>query len=285
MKNELNNSGQALGDSDTNTDGVMRDIDVDAQKRRRFFKRSAKIAAPVVATLVSRPVLAWHCRTPSMWGSLVLDVNLKSSLRANDDHKTGYKDETWYISDNWLYNSARSATGVADRPWVYLLKYADRSKFAATSLVGANVGSSNPSRYAPYPAGQNPTRYLDIQSVTVGELVAATGIALPTGVSGSSKVYTVLNAYTSFGAHLIVAQLNFKLLYPLKTNLLEVCFTEGDLRQMASGSYQPTDQTSWGPSDIVSYLQNNWVVLPNSSFSPTTSGKYYNFPIVVNSQP
>lgn len=274
LDNELNRK-----QSDASAEAERNAVPASAS-RRKIFRKIGLVAVPVVATLASRPVLAWHCRTPSMWGSLVMNPN--TSLRTNDGHQTGYKDENWSIA-GWRSNSIRSATGVLDRPWAYLLSSGvNKAAFLRASLVNASTGSGNTVRYVPY--SSTPTRYLDTQIVTVNELVGATGIILPAGVLGSSKVYDVLNS-SSFGAHLLVAQLNFRLLFPLKSNLMELCFNLGDLQQMATGFYSPTNNINWGQQEIVDYLQNNWVVLPTDSFDPTGSKKYFKFSIYSNNQP
>ena len=84
-------------------------VDQMAQSRRRLLWRGARVA-PVLLTLASRPVLAWHCKSPSGWGSEQL--NPATSLGTNQGH-TSYADETWTIS-NWRTNTARAGLG---RPW------------------------------------------------------------------------------------------------------------------------------------------------------------------------
>ena len=66
-----------------------------ASARRRMLKRGIAVS-PVVLTLVSRPVLAWHCKSPSAWGSE--DMNPTTSLRTNEGHNS-WLDETWTIGN------------------------------------------------------------------------------------------------------------------------------------------------------------------------------------------
>ena len=238
---------------------------VASTSRRRIFKKVGVVAVPVVATLASRPVLAWHCRTPSMWGSLVMNPN--TSLNTHADHKTTFPDETWSIQ-GWKSNTVRSSTKVADRPWVYLVKNGfDKSKILAASLVNTTVGATDAARYVPLSGNPAATRYLDIQKVTVDEFIKATALVKPAGMSGSSKVYDVLVvSSTDFGAHMLVAQLNYKLLYPLSTNLMENCFGKKDLDDMATGSYSPATGMSWSKQDIIDYLEYNYVALPTDGY-------------------
>lgn len=77
--------------------------------RRRLLKSGIGLA-PIVLTLASRPVLAWHCKSPSAWGSEQLDP--ATSLRTNQGHNS-YADETWTIS-NWKNNTTRAGLPL---PW------------------------------------------------------------------------------------------------------------------------------------------------------------------------
>lgn len=77
--------------------------------RRRLLKGGASLA-PIVLTLASRPVLAWHCKSPSAWGSEQL--NPTTSLATNQGHAS-YADETWTIY-NWKTNTSRASLGT---PW------------------------------------------------------------------------------------------------------------------------------------------------------------------------
>ena len=45
-----------------------------AASRRRLLKTGVSVA-PIVLTLASRPVLAWHCKSTSAWGSEQLNAN------------------------------------------------------------------------------------------------------------------------------------------------------------------------------------------------------------------
>ncbi len=84
-------------------------VDQKVQSRRRLLKQGTRVA-PVLLTLASRPVLAWHCKSPSAWGSEQL--NPATSLATNGAHPK-YRDETWTIS-NWRTNTGRAGLG---QPW------------------------------------------------------------------------------------------------------------------------------------------------------------------------
>lgn len=86
-----------------------------APARRRLLKSGVGLA-PIVLTLASRPVLAWHCKSPSAWGSEQLDPT--TSLKTNQGHAS-YADETWTVT-NWKTNTSRANLG---RPWKKLGYY------------------------------------------------------------------------------------------------------------------------------------------------------------------
>ena len=207
-----------------------------AHSRRRLFRQGASVVA---VTLASRPVLAWHCRSPSAWGSE--QINPNTSLKTNDGHTTLYPDETWTIS-NWVSNTARNNFG---QPWVKL-----KQKFP--SLID--------------PSTKNNRGVFDYTKVSVKKLFdTVTGLGRPTGLSDTATVKYILSNGTDLQKYTIVAQLNYVLLAPLSSpNDLDKCVTLLDLRQMASGSYSPPNMVNvtWGAQDIVDYLFNNWIARP-----------------------
>ena len=83
--------------------------DAPSPSRRRLIKLGA-VAVPVVATLASRPALAWNCQSTSAWGSTMVGTSLQ--------HTQTTSFETWYISD-WRDNVIRSSAGT-QRPWYYV---------------------------------------------------------------------------------------------------------------------------------------------------------------------
>lgn len=209
------------------------------RSRRRLFRKGASVIA---VTLVSRPVLAWHCKSPSAWGSELINPN--TSLKTNDGHSS-YADETWTIS-NWVANQSRNNFG---KPWAKL-----KSKFPALK-DSSTTSTDNQGR-----------TYFDFTKVTVKKLfTSVSGLARPSGLTDNAKITEVLNLGSDLQKYTIVAQLNYILLAPLGApNDLDRCLTLQDLQRMASGSYSPSNMGSvtWGPMEIKDYLFNNWIVRP-----------------------
>ncbi|MBK1679323.1 hypothetical protein [Rhodocyclus tenuis] len=204
-----------------------------AHSRRRLFRQGAAVVA---VTLVSRPVLAWHCKSPSAWGSEQLNPN--TSLKTNAGHAS-YADETWTI-DNWVNNTSRNNFG---QPWGKL-KSSYSKVYDKTNKTGGQF---------------------DFRKVTVGKLFSTVGaLTRPSGMSDTDIVVNVLNT-KDFRSYVIVAQLNYLLLAPLATpNDLDRCVTLVELKEMATGTYTPPNMRHvvWGQGQIIEYLNNNWIVVP-----------------------
>ena len=188
-----------------------------AHSRRRLFRQGASVVA---VTLVSRPVLAWHCKSPSAWGSELINPN--TSLATNAGHRT-YEDETWKIT-NWKNNSGRAGLG---KPW-------DKLKMRLGSPQG--------------------TKNSDIKLNNVP------GMTAPNGLSLDQKIVDVLNSGTDFQKYIVVAQLNLLLLAGNR-NGIDECLSADDLKNMARKIY-PTSGTRWSETDIVTYLDKNYIVIP-----------------------
>ncbi|MBK7422851.1 MAG: hypothetical protein IPJ48_06975 [Propionivibrio sp.] len=197
-----------------------------ASARRRLLKRGISVA-PVVLTLASRPVLAWHCKSPSAWGSEQIDQT--TSLKTNAGHAS-WADETWTIT-NWKNNTARSYLGT---PW---------DKLYSTPPVG-----------------------FDFKNVKISDLkTKVSGFVKPAGVQKTSTVVWVLSNGTEFQKVMIVAQLNYFLLAPLAPpNDMDMCITLTELQKMVSGTYTPPNLgKTWLSPDIIKYLKENYIVRPN----------------------
>lgn len=205
-----------------------------AHSRRRLFRQGASVVA---VTLASRPVLAWHCKSPSAWGSELINPN--TSLATNAGHNA-YTDETWTIA-NWVNNTSRNGFG---RPWKQLKQKYPSLYDSSTKKDGA----------------------FDYTLVTVKKLFdTVAGLARPGGLSDDAKVQSILSMGSDLQKYTIVAQLNYILLAPLSSpNNLDKCVTLLDLQQMASGSYSPPNMpgVTWTAQDIVDYLYANWIVRP-----------------------
>jgi hypothetical protein len=188
--------------------------------RRRLFRQGASVVA---VTLVSRPVLAWHCKSPSAWGST--QINPNTSLKKNEGHKT-YVNETWTIS-NWRTNESRAGLG---NPW---------------NVLKAQFGG------------------LEFEEVTVKTLYeTVTAITRPSGLRGSTKVVDVLLLSSdSFQAYIIVAQLNHLLLASSGWDMCLSLDEINDMAdgQYSPGDKQ---SVVWEQGDIKKYLYENWIVRP-----------------------
>lgn len=190
-----------------------------AHSRRRLFRQGASVVA---VTLVSRPVLAWHCKSPSAWGSELINPN--TSLATNAGHRT-YGDETWTIT-NWVNNTERAGLG---KPWRKLKE---------------RLGSPQDTKRS---------------DITLGN-VTGFGLTIPSGLSSGQKVVDVLASGTQFQKYIVVAQLN-RLLLAGDTNGIDECLKTDDLKKMALKNY-PVSGTPWSETDIVTYLDQNWIVKP-----------------------
>jgi hypothetical protein len=216
--------------SSANTDGQKEKL---AQRRR--FIRLGSVGVPVVATLASKSAFAWHCKSPSAWGSEIINPN--TSLKINAGHQR-YPDETWYIT-NWRDNVARAAAGYGGKPWDVLKS---KSSLKLNAPVSATVKKS-----------------FDYSLVTVAELIAAVpGIKIM--ASPSRKVKELLTNGTNLEKSTLVAQLNFCLLSPLSANELESCLNSSALQKMAMGTYTPAGiNQTWDANKITKYLYENYI--------------------------
>ncbi|MEW5786981.1 MAG: hypothetical protein AB1899_03905 [Pseudomonadota bacterium] len=204
--------------------------------RRRMIKIGAT-AVPVIMTLASKPVLAWHCKSPSAWGSE--QINPNTSLINNPGHAS-YADETWTIT-NWRDNTKRSAVGYTDKPWSKLY-----SAYPCLKNTSCNLSQSGTSW----------------DMITVSKLFSVVPIARPSGLSDTATVKTVLTSGTNFQKYIICSQLNYLLL--ASKNEMDNCISMDELKKMATGLYTPPGLggVTWVEADIVSYLNNNWFTRP-----------------------
>ena len=211
--------------------------------RRRLLKRGVAVT-PVILTLASRPALAWHCKSPSAWGSEIINPN--TSLRNNPGHAS-YIDETWTIS-NWKSNTPRFGSGIDDdgvtgAPWSGLQSvcpglYNDQTKTRGTS-------------------GKF---YFDYRKVTVGHLVAYVPGFVNPGFPQNLLVKDVSPG--DLKTYPLIAQLNYIVLKQVKfSNGIDDCLKDGQLAQMASGTYMEKGAT-WSLAKVRDYLVNNWIVRP-----------------------
>ena len=213
--------------------------------RRRLIKLGTA-AVPVVATLASRPALAWHCQSPSAWGSEIINPN--TSLKNNLSHKT-YIDETWTIV-NWKTNMPRTEVDLANgqdagRPWIEL-----RLAYPALN----NIPACNPLN-----SNNNPV--FNFKLVTIDHLVQC-GFTNP-GISSGTLIKNLPSgppSQTTYATYALIGQLNYAVLKRARfKNDIDMCLADGQLSSMASGNYKENGQY-WDAEKVASYLYNNWIV-------------------------
>lgn len=204
-----------------------------ASPSRRKLVKLGTVAVPVVATLASRPALAWHCQSPSAWGTE--QINPSTSLKTNAGHQS-YPDETWYIS-NWRDNIARAETGTTNKPW---------NKLKATYPAIFDSSTTTSGKF-------------DYTKVKISKLVAVIPGIRVAGASVTATVKTVLTSGTELQKSTIVAQLNYLLLSPYAANEIEMCLPFSDLQKMADGTYAPSGGSTWTVTQVKAYLYHNWI--------------------------
>ena len=240
MSDTRNNDVQTNSVADNAEETVKPEV---VSVRRRFLKGGASLA-PVVLTLASRPVLAWHCKSPSAWGSEIINPN--TSLKNNAGHAS-YIDETWTIS-NWKNNTPRTGNGleddgVAGKPWNEL-------KTACPGLSNDETKSLNKKgRY-----------FFDYRKVTVAHLVSYVPGFVNPGFGAATLVKDISS--NDVKTYALVAQLNYVVLKNVKfSNGIDDCLREGQLAQMATGTYMENGK-AWDLHKVKEYLYNNWVDRP-----------------------
>lgn len=204
------------------------------QRRRRMFLRAGAGVVPVSLTLASRPVRAWHCNTSSAWGSAQINLNA-STLARNEANDLA--NETWSIA-NWKANSTRAGLPL---PWTKV-----KEKW--------------------FPSKSDPKDELKISHIFP--------VTVPAGLSGSNKVWSLLNdqnnkggfkRVTLFQKYMIVAKLNATFI----PNVAKCLMSNGQdqLSAMIDGTYQPSNIDStgaWNETKIMEYLTDNYIVVQES---------------------
>lgn len=194
-----------------------------SESRRRLIKLGVT-TAPIILTLASRPVLAWHCKSPSAWGSE--QMNPATSHAPHDS----YTNETWTIYD-WKTNNSRNGLG---KPWARF-GFAD-GEFKSVTLLILQTMKSVP---LTLPSGVDPAH------------------SVYQGLSGKKPDGTTSPyIWSNFAKYLIVAQLNRHLLAAGVWD--PQCVTQSELSAMATRTY-PAGSTPWTEIQIITYLTNNWI--------------------------
>lgn len=240
-------------------------FDVPASEAKNLARRKllGKGVSAVAVTLASKPVLAWHCRTPSMWGSMAM--NPATSLMKNADHGAGVLNESWYIS-NWKDNTERSQVADAGKkkPWDELF-----SKVPFPSRQGVFFTDANSARNQTPTTGAavltitnaaNQTRYLRTDLYTVSAFCSDVGISC----NASGSVKRLFNNPSTFNAHIVVAQLHEKLLAGVR----ECVDSELDLARVATSNGSVTiNGISWTQEMFIDYFEANWIAVAGGTFS------------------
>lgn len=213
--------------------------------RRRLLQRGGSVIA---MGLASRPVLAWHCRPVSIVGSVALHpggANGANSITTNPERWERYVDETWGIAQ-WAGNSTRPADGDRVDEWW--------EKNSPWPKLKAKVGINKYSR--------------DIKASDIPNF------ALPNVPDITKPIRDLLNSPSveKWKKRVIVAQLNLITLSGYASsnipgnlgyqNSLASCVTLKQLQDMATGTFYPNHPSTtpqWGPSEIDSYLNDNWI--------------------------
>jgi len=234
MSNETDKGPQVASDSSLELDRKA----AHAQSRRRLIKLGSA-AVPVIATLTSRPALAWHCNSASAWGSA--DMGTTQSQRTRNTSKR-LTNETWTIA-NWKANTTRAGLG---NPWAVLL--------------------------ARYPGIIGSQRTFNFTNVSFNRLSVGVGVLSPiTGLTFAAnygKVAATLVANsTDFMSHVLVAQLNFLLLGNTGWDVCLKTATESNtaipltLQQMSNGGFSYPSNTPWNQAKVVRYLEANYIAV------------------------
>ena len=105
------------------------------------------------------------------------------------------------------------------------------------------------------------TTTTQINKYTVGTLYQPYG-GIPTGLAGSNSLMDKLKNGTQFQKYMLVARLNAKFVSNVQTCLRNNLTDQ--LPLMASGSYSPPNLKGvvWNQSEIIQYLDSNWMVKP-----------------------
>lgn len=213
-----------------------------ATARRRMLRRSIAVS-PVVLTLVSRPALAWHCKSPSAWGSEVINPN--TSLVNNAGHQS-YIDETWTIT-NWKTNTPRTGRNlgsniVTGKPWEELLSVCPGLSNDETKTKDSN------GEYV-----------FDYSKVKIKHLVTYVPVINP-GFNNTGQY--VKDLLTTNKLYALIAQLNYVILKQVRANNgIDDCLRPGQLEDMARGTYMENG-ASWTLQKVKEYLYNNYIVRP-----------------------
>jgi hypothetical protein len=212
---------------------------VESNSRRRWIKLGTA-GVPIVATITSQPVMAWHCYSASAWGSAQMVSNVGSAKTRRDATQVDGT-ECWSIS-NWVNNILYAPANATYKPWKVLAmaRYASPNNTIAYAQANCKVSDI-------FPGGLS-------------------------GVAGTVTVYNVVIGSNTFARAITVARLNS--LYASAKALILKCVvpTSGaatgidQILEMAKlgGNYKAPNSTtkSWTTADIEAYLNASYLAVP-----------------------
>lgn len=222
-------------------------VTAQSDSRRRLLKKAGLATVPVVTSLASRPVLAWHCKAPSVMASEALNPN--TSLSAKSPTGRRWADETWGLSQ-WKGNCVRPADSDGKNEW-----------WEVTPPWNAFLKK--------YPLPTGVSKYWNLKLSQLATMVSTGGggtLTLPTGIATDKRVIWYLNnGADDYRKRVLIAQLNLLTLNTtnsgLQDNDLDYCITLTQLNQMATGTYRFSSNKTWGPTEIKDYLISNWMAV------------------------
>jgi hypothetical protein len=203
-----------------------------ASARRRRFLKVGTGVVPVALTLASRPVMATQCLSASAWGSF-------QGLAVNNSQYTRLQKKSVKLSGT----------------------------YSLSAWCGVNGSTPSCSGWARIPSCTSST---GIKAYAVSSLCA--GVTIPTGLTGSLKVWDVLTkkvggtyAYSSYQRSMVCAWLNYRSQASGTVSRCVVDSTRG-LNQLnllsaipSGGTGKGPDGKPWSQDKVITYLQTNWL--------------------------
>jgi hypothetical protein len=228
--------------NDVEIPGVPDELAAKFSKRRRFIKVGAS-TVPVALTLTSQPVMAWHCRTGSAWGS-VQGPKVAASVALR--HQATVTNECWTLDD--LLNNTSRVGGTT--PWIW-------------AGTGITKPTSKNSDWKEFHIG-DPTKNFNAGKKAKCSMLPA----VPAGISGDTTIYSVLTSKNDpyhFNKLIILAMVNAQRFQPVNKCVINSADQNSLLVMARQGFYYPADPVNqrsgplWQKKEIVEYLQKNYI--------------------------
>lgn len=245
------NDSQSTPSAPTSVDAAARQL---ASTRRRRFIKLGGAAVPTALTLASRPVMAWHCNTASTWGS-VQGLTNSAYTRSRVENVQLFPDETYPLSC-WVGNTA-TGSNLTGKPWARSpISRTDADVTLATHYKNATISQL----LTPFGASINGLSGTD----TIWSVLKGAPQKLNGGVNGSYTNGT--STCGDFQKLMLVAWLNYAVL----SSTLNRCLKPGStnvLLKFGTESYVGPRGDKWDKTQVVKYLQANWVACKNNTCS------------------